>query len=273
MNTEQITDVAEGDERQLRAMVALVDAQSEQLNVLRDAVDTLEAKVAIRSELDMIVAQELRMPLSIITDSLEELGALKPGDEDFVDVLERTKRNANYLTETIDELLRPWRGEGPVVDRKQLEMVDLDSALERTLIGFSDTDRPRVSVSGVAGVSMRTSSPRLNGILVNVIEHALRNSTGAIDIHASHTDDGTLRLQIVEYAPSSIDPAKPDNVLRPYADGTATHPQQIGLYLVRMLARSLGGDVSIVPGDKGSMVTTVELPQRRASEGDPQPQS
>jgi signal transduction histidine kinase len=271
METEEATQPADN---QLQAMVALVDAQSEQLNILREAVDTLEAKVAIRSELDMIVAQELRMPLSVVVESLEELTAMKPGDAEYADVLQRAQRNASYLTETIDELLRPWRGEGPVVDRKKLDLVDLDSALERTVTSFPDEDRMRLSISGVAGVSLRTSPSRLNGILVNILEHALRNSTGAVDVHASYNDNSTLRMQVVEYSPSKADPARPDDLLRPYSDEDSTaSTKSIGLYLVRMLARSLGGDVHIAPGDKGSMVTTVELPQRRTSEGDPQPES
>ncbi len=264
-------NTTEYDERQLRAMVALVNAQSEQIQILREAVDNLEAKVAIRSELDIIVSQELRTPLSVISDSLDELRGLEPGNEEYIDVLERAIRNTGYLRQTVDELLRPWRGEGPVVDRKKLEQVNLDSALERTLLGFGDEERMRITVSGVEGVTMRTSPPRLNGILVNTIEHSLRNSSGPIDIHFSHTDDGTIRMQIVEYSPSATDLAHAKEVLAPFEDETQTPPPEIGLYLVRMLVRSLGGDVSLLPGDKGSLVTTVELPQRRVADGDPQP--
>lgn len=261
------------DDRQLRALVALVDAQSEQIGILREAVDTLEAKLVIRSDYDMAAAQELRMPIAVIADSLDELGTMKPGDPDFIDVSDRMKRNVKYLTDTIDELLRPWSGEGPVVDRKRLEFVDLDSALERVIASFSDDERGRVTVSGVAGVSIRTSAPRFNGILINVLEHALTNSTGPIDFHVSYSENGLLRVQVVEYTPSNTDTSRPDEILRPFSRGTTTPPSHIGLYLVRMLARTLGGDVTIEPGDKGSMVTTVELPQRRASEGDPQPDS
>jgi signal transduction histidine kinase len=45
----------------------------------------------------------------------------------------------------------------------------------------------------------------------------------------------------------------------------------VGLYLVRMLAKSMGGNVSLANGEAGGCVARVELPQRRAVDRQPVP--
>ena len=267
------------DDRQMRAMVALVEAQAEQLSILRNAVDSLEAKVALRSELDVIVAQDLRTPLSVVLDSLGELQILKPGDPDYPDVLDRATRNTQWLHDIVEDMLKPWRTEGPVIDRRSLESVGLTSLVEAALAAFSDdSSTARVKVADLSSLKVRTSPPRLTGILVNVIEHALRRSTGTVQIAAERGHDlpdgaggprNYLRITVTDDGAAYIG-AQPDELFEPFSGENAiAGTSGIGLYLVRMLSRSLGGDIYLRNGDDGGGVAVLELPQNRIADGDP----
>lgn len=258
------------EERQMQAMVSLVEAQSQQLGSLRQAVNSLEARVALRSELDMIVAQELRMPLAVLSESLDELATIKPGDPDFDDVLHRATRNAAHLHDIVNDLLRPWRGEGPVFNRRRLEVIPVSEIIDTALKAFrGNEDADRINIEQPDGLMARTSKPRLAGIIVNVLEHALLHAPGGLVTCRMHrTTDDDLEISVIDDGPPPSD-QEVDTLLQPFNPeaGDDAPPRGLGLYLVRMLARSLGGDL-VVSADNGKTVTKVVLPQRRADDGD-----
>src|SRR3954470_20718779 len=95
------------DDRQLRAMVSLIEAQSEQVAALRAAVDKLEGLLALRAELDTMVAHEVRTPLTVVHGVLATLQVLPAGHPDRGELLTQALDHTRRLSDVAKHLLTP----------------------------------------------------------------------------------------------------------------------------------------------------------------------
>jgi signal transduction histidine kinase len=257
-----------GSDQQTPAMVALIGAQAEQIESLQRAVEVLEGRLALRTELDVIVAHEVRTPLTVITGALDTLHGMAIEDERLRHLVEMAHSQADHLSGVVDELLTPQQTGDPVVDRARLSRVALERVVTRALAAVStrmhgrqvDTDVPEDLV-------VTTSPPRLTAILVNLLENAARyGGDGTIRCRA-RMDDGTLLLEVADDGPG-IGDLDPETLFTPFVQGPSADPngRGVGLYLVRMLAKSMGGNASLANGETGGCVAQVALPQRRAED-------
>src|SRR3954470_23668810 len=95
------------DDRQLRAMVSLIEAQAEQVASLRKAVDKLEGLLALRAELDTMVAHEVRTPLTVVHGVLSTLQVLPGEHPDRDQLLAQGLEHTRRLTDVAKHLLTP----------------------------------------------------------------------------------------------------------------------------------------------------------------------
>ncbi|MEY2568170.1 MAG: two-component system, OmpR family, sensor histidine kinase KdpD [Actinomycetota bacterium] len=261
-------DSAPGADRQTPAMVALIEAQAQQIESLQRAVEVLEGRLALRTELDVIVAHEVRTPLTVITGALDTLTDLEITDERIRHLVEMAHAQADHLAGVVDELLAPQTTGEPAVDRARLSRVALERVVTRALAAVSTrlAGRP-VHTSVPADVLVTTSPPRLTAILVNLLENAGRyGGDGPIECSAAIVD-GLLVLEVNDRGPGLGD-LDPEELFSPFVQGGRADPsgRGVGLFLVRMLARSMGGDITIGNRTGGGCVARVELPQRRAED-------
>jgi two-component system osmolarity sensor histidine kinase EnvZ len=79
--------------------------------------------------------------------------------------------------------------------------------------------------------------------------------------------DGVLVLEVSDRGPG-LESADAEELFTPFVQGADGDPsgRGVGLYLVRMLSRSMGGDVTLSDQPGGGCVARVELPQRRAED-------
>jgi signal transduction histidine kinase len=255
-----------GEDKQLRAMVALIEAQAQQLESLRRAVRDLEGRLALRGELDVIVAHEVRTPLTVIDGALQTMLELEPGDPRFESLLGRAAGQAQHLVEVVKDLMEPQGHGGPAVNRAPLKTVTLNYIVDRALMAVSmRIALDRVAVDLPADLSVATSPPRLTAILVNLLDNAARyGGDGVLELRAEVTDDALLRIEIGDRGPG-LGGVDVEELFEAFVQGPNgdNEGRGVGLYLVRLLARSLGGEVTLVDRPGGGCLATVELPQRR----------
>lgn len=266
------------DDTQLRAMVALVEAQAEQLDSLRTAVDTLEGRLALRSELDVLVAHEVRTPLTIVLGCLQTMRTIDRNDERYDVLLSKACGQAEHLTEVVNEMLTPQGTGGPAVNRTRMIPHRLGDLVDRAVVGVSSRiDPDRIERRFLADLVVHTSAPRFTAVLVNLLENASRyGGDGPVTISVRVTD-GVLRLQVGDRV-AGLGSVDPESLFSVYTQGENRHSsgRGVGLYLVRMLASSLGGTATLANREGGGAVATITLPQRRnedaqvilASDGD-----
>jgi two-component system sensor histidine kinase KdpD len=246
-------------------MVALIEAQAQQIEALQRAVEQLEGRLALRTELDVIVAHEVRTPLTVITGALDTLHEMTVEDDRVRNLVEMAHAQADHLSGVVDELMAPQSTGDPVVDRARLSRVLLERVVRRALAAVSTRLQGHsIETTVPADVLVTTSPPRLTAILVNLLENAGRYGGDRPIECSAGVFDGLLVLEVADRGPGLGD-VDPEELFTPFVQGGDRDPagRGIGLYMVRMLARSMGGDVEIGNRPGGGCVARVELPQRR----------
>jgi signal transduction histidine kinase len=253
-------------ERQLRAMVALVEAQAEQLTALRAAVDDLQGRLAMRCELDVIVANQLHSPVEEIAGSLAQLRQLPSTDVVRDELIDHAVYQASVLGDVVNDLLVPQGVGDTSVGRARMHRIELSEVVDRALALMSDRlERDRVVVEVSEHVTVVSSSPRLVAMVVNLLDHGLsRTDESVVEIRACLHPSGVARIEVSDRGPA-LDEDQAKQLFEPFHDGEPAEGH-VGLYLVRMLARSLGGEAAIATRPGGGAVVSVELPQRRTTD-------
>lgn len=243
-------------------MVDLLEAQAQEIKALQRAVRDLEGRLDVLVQLDAIVADQLRDPLDAIEDSLARVCS----DEDHLDwqgMVEESLAQVRSLGGVVAELVAPQTIGPAPVERSRLVSVPLDGLVEQALtVVSSDLDRSRVEVDLPPGFMITTAPRRLVGILISLLENAAACArTGPVECHGQERD-GWLVLEVADRGPGLAD-VDLEALFEPSDDDRCGAKRSAGMYLVRMLARSLGGEATIVDRPGGGALATVQLPQRR----------
>ncbi len=252
--------------RHVRSMVDLLEAQAQEIKALQRAVRDLEGRLEVLCQLDAMVAAQLRDPLDAIEYTLDALfgRGLHPELEQAV---EQALVQVRTLAAVVSELDAPQKIGPAPVERSRLVTVPLDGLVEQALSVASQTvDRERVEVELPAGFMITTAPRRLVGILVTLFENAaVCDQAGPIECRGD-IEDGWLRIQVADRGPALVD-GDIESLFEPQSeeDGCVSN-RSAGMYLVRMLARSLGGEAAVENRPGGGAVSCVRLPQRRDGE-------
>lgn len=245
-------------------MVALLEAQAYEIRALQRAVRELEGRLEVLVAVDAMLADQLRTPLGVVGRALEELRGVAEGprgeglvDEALVQLM--------AVKAVVGELIEPQKIGPAPVERARLVRVPLDGLVEQALTIVAPVlDRDRVAVDLPAGFMVSTAPRRLVGILVNLFENAATHGGDTPVECRGEAFDTSLRIEVADHGPG-LGGAEVESLFQPApaADGEDAEPGKTGLYLVRMLARSLDGDATVSEGPDGGTVARVDLPQRR----------
>jgi signal transduction histidine kinase len=252
------------DDRQLRAMVSLIEAQAEQVSSLRQAVDKLEGLLALRAELDTMVAHEVRKPLTVVHGVLSTLQVLPADHADRDTLVAQAMAHTRRLSESLKHLLSPPGEVAPIVDRAVLEPVPFGQIADHVLdelSGRTDGNEAHIVLDTQLDLVVTTSPPRMEALLLHLLDHASQRAPGGIvELRAALTGDERLRIEVGD---------RGDALDGPSEDWFAPAVGSMGLYLARMLARSMAGDVTLADRPGGGCLALVELPQRRGGDTPP----
>jgi signal transduction histidine kinase len=263
--------VEEDSDRQLRAMVALIEGQAEQLAALRRAVMDLTGRLAIRSDLDVLVASQVDAPVAELNVLLDAIGDASSEHRRIKALVDDAKVQAVLLGDVASDLIGPQGWGGAPVGRARVHRVTMTSVVERAfhLAGLG-ARLTRVSTAIEPQLCLVTSPPRLVAILVNLLDRATRLSPeGGVNLRAWTAPPGSVRMAISDSGPGlgGDDPERAFAAFDPDGgDDGVGDSRALSLYLVRLLARSLGGEARLSEGAEGGTVVTIDLPQRRGGE-------
>jgi signal transduction histidine kinase len=251
-----------------QAAVELVEALKERIALLEASLAHAESQLALRAQVDVLMAHEVRTPLTVINGTLETIRSVPLDAESAQELLELAAAHASSLAEIVDDLLGSTPGQGMVFPRAQLKRVSLLRLAQDALNSAgAEIDPSRVTMDGL-DLTITTAPGRLRSILANFFENAARyGGKGPVTCRAEPSDDGLLRVSVLDRG-RGLRGRDPEDLFEPFVQGDEGHPRGrgLGLYLVRMLAKSLGGTAQLAERPDGGTVAWVEFPQRR--EGD-----
>ncbi len=252
--------------RHVRCMVDLLEAQAQEIKALQRAIRDLEGRLEVLCQLDAMVANQLRDPLDAIEDSLNALFE-QDGMAEWRQAVEHALTQVRALAGVVSELDTPQRIGPAPVERSRLVTVPLDGLVEQALtMACHAVDRERVEVDLPAGFMITTAPRRLVAILSSLFENAaVCAQTGLIECRGE-VEDGYLRIEVADRGPALAD-IDLESLFEPHAEEEGcVGTRSAGMYLVRMLARSLGGEATVADRPGGGAVAWVQLPQRRDGE-------
>ena len=233
---------------------------------LRDAEARRRAE-ANNSALISTVAHELRSPLTSVKGFSSTL--LRRWDR-FTDdqkrlMLQTIEADADRVTRLITELLDISRiDSGRLQVRKQ--PVDVPAAINRHIERFvaSGHEREKFVLDGCAGAlpEVWADPDRLDQILANLIENAVRHGAGAVSMSvdpAGLDGDEAVAVTISDQG-EGISPEHYPMIFSRFWHGRTRGGTGLGLYVVRGLVEAHGGTISVGPAASGGAEFRFTLP-------------
>jgi two-component system sensor histidine kinase KdpD len=251
------------DDARVRAMVALLEAQAAQVVALRRSVETLEGRLALRNALDTVVADEVQQGMADLRMALSALRRLPQADRQAEWLTGEASRRVEQLAERIGELLAPAPLSDPKVEREAIHEVAFVEVLDRALDAVPGLDAERVACLASADLQVSTAPARLAAVLAALLDNAVRHGGDASIRCDAELVFGDLVVRVADDGPG-LGGTDPEDLFPAFASGTGC-----GLYVARMLARSLGGDVTLAERPEGGVVASVVMPQRRDDDAAP----
>lgn len=246
-------------------LIGLYDAQQHLL--YRDLNDEYERALGLSQRLSVlarILRHDLRNHLNIILGHSASLHRRVDSREGEVAAaaIQQSSRELVDISETIDQfstiLSSPELGDTNV-------RVDLLSTVEdaiETMVTQHDVSREAFSVSGPATATV-SASPLLPKAIEELVENAVVHCEAdepSIQIEIEdHDDSGLLELRVIDSGPGI--PERERAVLEKDIETQLTHSLGVGLWLVRWVVSSSGGDLSFEARDPAGTIARVRIPR------------
>lgn len=241
--------------------------------VLRDT-DQRRRSEAGTAELLSLVAHELRSPLSSIRGFS---GTLQRRWERFSEsqrrlMIETIAEDSQRLSRLLNELLDVSRLDASRL-RVNLRPVDLQAAvsahIDRLVAAGHDRGRFVWTGSSPSCAEVWADSDRLDQILANLLENALRHGAGTVTVSTRESAPGPGDVPMVEIMVEDegpgIDPELYPLIFEKFWHGSQRGSTGLGLYLVKGLAEAHGGGVGVGRSRSGGAAFWVTLPAAQPS--------
>lgn len=190
-------------------------------------------------------AHELRTPITRLRGQIELLQQDCAFSGEAARRLALAARGCLELGRSLESILALARDEVPT-----LETVDLAEVVSDAVASFGPDERDRVAPC--AGSAAVRGDPVLLGLaLRNLLDNALKYSSGPVECSITELDDGTRRLTVRDYGPG-IAAADLLCVREPFVRGRAHSPTArgsgLGLALVEHVVKQHGGWLELSDG-------------------------
>jgi signal transduction histidine kinase len=211
-----------------------------------------------------MVAHELRTPLSALRMSVETLRRWRPGGQRGTRLLEVIARDERRVTGMIADLLDVGRIRSGQLD---LELGPVDLAeVAREVIARMNADITRsgsaVTLEVEGAAVGRWDRSRLEQVVCNLLANALKFGKGRPVSIRIDGDSRCARLAVADDG-AGIASGQQDRIFEPFVSTRESRRAGglgLGLYIVRMIIRRLGGEVRVESAPEHGSIFTVELP-------------
>ncbi|MBW3561860.1 MAG: GAF domain-containing protein [Actinobacteria bacterium] len=246
----------------------------------RDTVQELADVLERRSEFVATMVHELKTPLTVIIGfaSVLERKWDELGHERRLDAISAIRGQSDRLRNMVDEVLRTASAEARADPRR--EAVNLGQLLTglidttATLAQERDGQDRLVRLAGAEqGATVRGDPQALYRVFENLLENAVKYSPAGSPVEVQlERDSDAVTVHITDQGPG-IPPEELETIFERFRQTgyTVSGGVGLGLYIVRVLVRSHGGEVTVRSTVGDGTTFTVRLPVRLETDEDSDP--
>ena len=203
-----------------------------------------------KDEFLAMLGHELRNPLEAISVAIHVLDKRGRPDDEAARLRKIIARQTRHLSRLVDDLLDVSRVmSGKVTLHRRAE--DLNELVARVVSSFEElgkTARHMVSVGG-EGVTVEADATRLEQVVSNLLDNALKYTPSGGQIDLTTTVEGSDAVLRVRDTGIGIDPEMVPRIFDPFVQADQTYDRAagglgLGLTLVKRLVELHGGRVS-----------------------------
>jgi PAS domain S-box-containing protein len=247
-------------------------AQEERVVLAAERAARQAAETALRERETFLAAaaHELRTPLTSLRGFVQLLGrdlrrAGPPDPERAARALARVEQQTDRLSRLIARLLDTTRLDAGLLDLvwgdADLAAVAAD-AVRAAELGAGAS---RLGLAGPAALPLRADALRLEQVLVNLVDNALKYAPeGPISVEVDAPDALTARVRVRDRGPG-VPPEHRARLFQRFAQVPRDERQGglgLGLYLSRQIAERHGGRLEATFPPEGGSCFTLTLPRR-----------
>jgi two-component system OmpR family sensor kinase len=254
----------------VRALVDLCAAQTETIRSLGAALSRRRDEDVDRRAKRTKLAHQLDTPMASLVSTLHALAWPNFDSDVRAEMLGQVTRQAEQLHRLVQDLLCNHEYEYEPVPRAAQELVPLRQIVEDSVLASSTLLLPdRVSNKVAPRLVLRTHPGRVHQIVVNLLVNVAKHCPAGTPVTVRAAMRGqTVHIEVVDRGPG-IDDSLTEDLFEPFRQGPGGAEAGglgIGLYVVRALAHSLGGEAALLANPEGGTLARVRLPQKRASD-------
>jgi PAS domain S-box-containing protein len=283
-----VTKIREGSAERVLAIIRDITEQKrnertlEQANLMRRAKEEAEQANRAKSEFLSSVSHEIRTPLTAILGFIDVLGEhphLQGGPAEIEEHFATIRQNGRFLLALIDDLLDISRIEAGQlrIESEPCSPVEIVSDAVESLRAKADAKHLRIEVEFMGAIppAVATDRLRLQQILVNLLDNAIKFTERGIVRVMARTIDHPGTDQVLEFAVSDMGigmtAAEMIGLFQPFyrvPSVAVDHPggTGLGLAICKRISRRLGGDITVQSAPASGSTFTLSIPAATAKE-------
>jgi PAS domain S-box-containing protein len=233
------------------------------LDALAGANAQLQLAAEDQAHFLAVTAHELRTPVGVLAGTAETLRAHWEAldDVDREELLDGMTASATRLRRLLTDLLTASRLQASALDLELGEVDVLELAQAAVATASRINNGAEVVADGDTGLVVEGDRDRLAQVLDNLIGNALRHGTAPVRVAVRRADDA-VEIEVSD-AGEGVPAEMRDRLFDRFATGRSRGGTGLGLFIVRQLARSHGGEATYRPptdANPGSGQFVVSLP-------------
>ncbi len=251
----------------------LAHTLEDMLQALDTARAETEATLVRQREFVADASHELRTPLTSVLANLELLAEQVEG-EDAQAAVASALRSSQRMRRLVADLLLLARADaGRSVPHRSVDVAQVLVEVAAELEPLAERGGHHLTVAAHEPLTIDGVRDELHRLALNLIENALRHTPSGTHVHAALSSAGDdVVLTVEDDGPGIPDDLRPrlfERFVRGRGDGGGG--SGLGLAIVRAVATSHGGTVTIERGDLGGARFVVRLPRAGAPAPEPAP--
>ncbi|MFB4283139.1 MULTISPECIES: HAMP domain-containing sensor histidine kinase [unclassified Nonomuraea] len=217
-------------------------------------LDRLEAAAETQRRLIEEASHELRLPLSVLMTNAEVILAHPaPTADIYRQALERSRKAADRLQRTIEELLVDARGRARTISRRPTDLMVTLREIAGDAAVLAAVRQVTLSVTGPPSAVCRVDEPTVRRAISNLVDNAIRYAPAGstVGVHIE-TTPAQVAVVVTDHGPG-IPPDQQERILERFWRGGDSGPGAgLGLPIAGQIAQAHGGTVTVTsPGPSG----------------------